>query len=114
MCVGTCADTCFKMLTHVLETESDELQKEDFLRLYECTKPNFSFEVLPITHILGKLPIMVDVCTPSIPSHYYKQEKEGFPRGHANSAKDKQDGSKLYYVNHFGMTWSRSKLSLHR
>ena len=96
------------------ENTHDELQANNFQRLYTCTDPNYCFEVIPANYILGKLPIVQDFVTPTIPSHYNNQKKTAFPRGQANSAAETDNGSEIYYINHFGMTWSRSKICMHR
>ena len=92
----------------------DELQKENYTRLYTCTNPKYAYDVVPITHILGSVPLMPDCSTPTIPSKYSKQKAQAFPAGQADSSVGSGDGSSIFYVNHFGLTWSRSKLSLHR
>jgi hypothetical protein len=93
------------------ERGGDELQKEGHIRLYETTN---SFEVLPVTHILGRLPILPDFGDPSIPHRMNGKAKAWFPLGTCDSSEGAQDGSKLFYVNHFAMTWARSKRSLFR
>ena len=49
---------------------SDELEENGMTRVYECTKPKLSFEVVPMTHIMGRVPLMPDVVTPTIPHRY--------------------------------------------
>jgi len=50
--------------------DRDELEENGMTRVYECTKPTLSFEVVPMTHILGRVPLMPDVVTPRIPHRY--------------------------------------------
>ena len=57
---------------------------------------------------------MPDFGTPTIPHQYSHRKAAWFPKGKANTTLSKEDGSKLYYINHFAMTWSRSKLQLYR
>ena len=97
-----------------LYTEEDELARNKFQRLYTCTQPKYAFEVIPISNILGKLPLMPDLGTPTIPVQYTHRQKTAFPRGSADSSSTVHNGSKLYYINHFGLTWARPKLSLRR
>ena len=89
--------------------DHDELQQQGYVRLYE---PTDWYEVIPVTHILGKLPIFPDFSTRTIP--HSMSGKPGFAKGECDSQDGKQLGSKLFYINHFAMTWSRSKLSLFR
>jgi hypothetical protein len=95
----------------LLGAEKDDLASQHYQRLYACEG---SYTVVPACYILGKLPIMPDFGTPSIPHHYSKRQAKDFPNGRADSSSLTHDGSKLYYINHFGLTWSRSKLSLLR
>lgn len=97
---------------HFSSEPQDQLQLGHHQRLYEPSEP--WYEVLPVHFILGKLPIMPDFGTPTIPHKYQTRQQHGFPRGKADSSSSKHDGSKLYYINHFAMTWSRSKPSLFR
>jgi hypothetical protein len=90
-------------------SDNDELQQQGYICLYE---PTDWFEVVPVTHILGKLPIFPDFSTRTIPHSMTGQP--GFPKGKCDSHDGKQLGSKIFYINHFAMTWSRSKLSLFR
>ena len=88
------------------ENREDELQKEHYLRLHECKAAPSSYEVIPIHNILGKLALMPDCVTPTIPRHHDHQKKRAFPRGEV--------GCKVFYVNHFALTWARSKIILRR
>lgn len=94
-----------------LVVEDDELAKEGHIRIYE---PVEWFEVVPVDHILGRLPIVPDYGTPTIPHKYSYLRDQAFRKGKADSSVDQHDGSKLYYINHFAMVWSRSKESLVR
>jgi hypothetical protein len=105
MCTGCVLIAC------AAEKGGDELQKEDYIRLYDTTA---SFEVVPVSHILGRLPIMPDFADRTIPHRVSKQQKIAFPLGRCDSTNSTHDGSNLFYVNHFAMTWSRSKTSLFR
>jgi hypothetical protein len=91
--------------------EADELSLHHYQRLYE---PGGCYTVVPATFILGKLPLMPDFGTPTIPHSYSKRQLSAFPHGKADSSTMSRDGSRLYYINHFGLTWSRSKLSMQR
>lgn len=98
---------------HILLADEgfDELQAQNYIRLYQ---PAEWYEVVPVTHILGRLSLMPDFGTRTIPYSMRNKKRHCFPKGHSDTAEGKGDGSKLYYVNHFAMTWSRSKQSLFR
>ena len=82
------------------------MAKQNHIRLYEpCPKEHF--DVIPIDNILGKVSLMPDVSDPTIPSRV--KGKSGFPLGRTGP-----NGSRLWYVNHYAMIWSRSKKSLYR
>lgn len=98
-----------KMNSNPSFSDNDELQQQGYVRLYE---PTDWYEVIPVTHILGKLPIFPDFTTRTIP--HSMSGKPGFAKGECDSQDGKQLGSKVFYINHFAMTWSRSKLSLFR
>jgi hypothetical protein len=98
-----------RVYSPIFFSDNDELQQQGYIRLYE---PTDWFEVVPVTHILGKLPIFPDFSTRTIPHSMTGQP--GFPKGKCDSHDGKQLGSKIFYINHFAMTWSRSKLSLFR
>ncbi len=106
LCLCTVLDYC---LTVCMHTDKDELANSGFLRLYETTN---SWEVIPVEHILGRLPIMKNYATPTIPSRFASRKPTAFPLGKADTAREK--GSKLFYVNYYAMTWSRCKESLFR
>lgn len=89
----------------------DALQTQNYIRLYQ---PVEWYEVVPVTHILGRLSLVPDFGTMTIPYIMRNKRKACFPKGFSDTAEGKGDGSRLYYVNHFAMTWSRSKLSLFR
>jgi hypothetical protein len=65
-----------------------------------------------VEYILGRLPLMKNYSTPTIPSRMATRRAEAFPRGAADGTRGK--GSRLFYVNHYAMTWSRCKESLFR
>jgi hypothetical protein len=94
-----------------MAAEKDDLASQSYQRLYSTEG---CYTVVPASFILGKLPIMPDFGTQSIPHIYSKRQAKDFPHGRADSSSSTRDGSKLYYINHFGLTWSRSKLSLLR
>jgi hypothetical protein len=87
---------------------TDELSREGYQRIYTTE----SYEVVPKDFILGKLPIMPDFGTPTIPHTLGRLKNDYFMLGKADSAIGKQDGSNIFYINHFAMTWSRSKLCM--
>ncbi len=88
--------------------DTDELSREGYQRIYTTE----SYEVVPKDFILGKLPIMPDFGTPTIPHTLARLKNDYFMLGKAYSANGKQDGSSIFYINHFAMTWSRSKLCM--
>jgi hypothetical protein len=96
------------MVTSSVITDNDELSRHGYQRLYTTE----SYEVVPQDFILGKLPLMPDFGTPTIPHKFAGLRNEHFTLGKADSAHDKHDGSSLCYINHFAMTWSRSKVCM--
>ena len=101
--------------------EGDQIALDGHIRLYEPKKPTKKqgvfaemFEVIPVTQILGKLPVMPDFSTKTIPFKYNDKAKVGFQHGMADTSEGAGNGSKLWYINIFALTWSRSKLSLFR
>lgn len=88
----------------------DELAQCGFIRLFE---PDDWFEVLPVDFILGRASIVPDFATPSIP-HMFMQQSALFPKGRADSSHGAHDGSPMFYVNHYALTWSRCKDALNR
>jgi hypothetical protein len=81
-----------------LPAENDELSNHHYQRLYETQG---CYTVVPASFILGKLPLMPDFGTLSIPHHHATRRQRDFPHGWADSSSTAQDGSKLYYINHF-------------
>lgn len=111
----------FVFVRHVLNTfvfpgsdASDELQNCHHIRLYEPDSPPGWYEVLPVTHILGRLSLLPDFGTRTIPYSMRNKKRRCFAMGSADSKEGAMDGSKLWYVNHWAMMWSRSKPSLFR
>ena len=90
-------------------SERDELVNCGFLKLYETSN---SYEVIPVEHILGRLLLMKNYATQTIPSRFASRKANAFPLRQADSSRGK--GSKLFYVNYYAMTWSRCKESLFR
>ncbi len=97
-------------MVHFTE-EHDELEAEGHIRLYE---PDDWYDVIPVEYILGRLPLMPDFGTRTIPHKWAKHKNLLFPKGKADSSHDAQDGSKLFYVNHFAMSWARTYKNLHK
>lgn len=93
--------------------DSDELHpaSNNHIRLYE---PADWYDVVPASHILGRLSIAPDFGSPTIPHTMRNQKRRCFPMGSCDSADGATKGSRLFYINHFAMTWSRSKQSLFR
>lgn len=105
---------CVPVVTIGNFADNDELVKEGYVRLYE---PPDWYDVVPVEYVLGRLPIVPDFMTPTIPRQYRRFRNRWFRRGVADHIdKDGKliEGSKIFYVNHFAMTWARSKKSLFR
>jgi hypothetical protein len=101
--------------------EEDMLATEGHIRLYEPkskTRKDYVFteifEVIHVTNILGKLSLMPDFGSKTIPFKHRRLRKAKFQFGSADSSENAGDGSKLWYINLFALVWSRSKLSLFR
>ena len=88
--------------------DNDELSREGYQRIYSTE----SYEVVPKDFILGKLPIMPDFRNPTIPHELSRLKEQYFSMGKADSSIAKGDGSQIFYINHFVLTWSRSKLCM--
>ena len=102
--------------------ERDSLADEGHIRLYEPKKPakkkneytGSIFQVIPADHILGKLPLMPDYGTNTIPFKHSGKCATAFKYGMADTSEGSGDGSVLWYINMFALVWSRSKKSLLR
>jgi len=65
--------------------------------------------VRPITAILGKVPMLRAGDTGTIPFSMRGYERTYYPGGKCDSAADKGDGSRLWYVNTWAMKWSQTE-----
>ena len=86
------------------------MERDHYTRIYEPSQP--WYDVVPVELILGKVPLVPDFPTGTIP-HRVKG-KPGFSKGKCDTKEGSGDGSQLMYINHFAMTWSRPKKSLFR
>ena len=85
----------------------DWIRKAETRRLYELDPSLPRLYVMPISSILGKLPLVRAGDTGTIPYHMRGRPKS-FPGGKADTAPGKGDGSRLYFVNSWAMKWSRN------
>lgn len=81
------------------------LGKVDSKMIYERKPSNQVLYVLPITHILGKLPLVPIGDTGTIP-HSMRGESAELPGALCDSEPGKGDGCRWWYVNSWAMTWS--------
>ena len=77
-------------------------------RPYELV-PKPSLFIRPITSILGKVPMVRAGNTGTIPFGMRGYERQYYPGGKCDSAADKGDGSRLWYVNTWAMKWSQKE-----
>ena len=84
------------------------MTKAETCRLYELA-PKPRLFVRPITAILGKAPMVRAGNTGTIPYSMRGYERAYYPGGKCDSAADKGDGSRLWYVNTWAMKWSQNE-----
>jgi len=81
------------------DPEADDwMRKAESCRLYELAPTP-----RPITAILGKVPMLRAGDTGTIPFSMHRYERTYYPGGKCDSAADKGDGSRLWYVNTWAM-----------
>ena len=85
----------------------DWIRKAETRRLYELDPSLPRLYVMPISSILGTLPLVRAGDTGTIPYHM-RGRSNSFPGGKADTAPGKGDGSRLYFVNSWAMRWSRN------
>ena len=91
------------------DPEADDwMKKAESSRLYELA-PMPRLFVRPITAILGKVPMLRAGDTGTIPFSMRGYERTYYPGGKCDSAADKGDGSRLWYVNTWAMKWSQTE-----
>ena len=86
----------------------DWCKKAETRRLFELDPSLPRLYVMPITSILGRVPLVRAGNTGTIPHHMRGRKGECFPGGKADSAAGKGDGSRLYFVNSWAMKWSQN------
>ena len=74
-------------------------------KIYELDERNPVLNVLPIEHVLGRLPVVPvgDHGTVQVPF----RKGNDFPGACADTRKGSGDGSRVWYINSFAMSWSR-------
>ena len=91
------------------DPEADDwMKKAESRRLYELA-PTPRLFVRPITAILGKVPMLRAGDTGTSPFSMRGYERTYYPGGKCDSAADKGDGSRLWYVNTWAMKWSQTE-----
>ena len=90
------------------QTTDDWMRKAETCRLYELA-PTTRVFVRPITAILGKVPMVRAGNTGTFPFSMRLHERAYYPGGRCDSAVDKGDGSRLWYVNTWAMKWSQKE-----
>ena len=86
----------------------DWCRKAETRRLFELDPSLPRLYVMPISSILGKLPLVRAGDTGTIPHHMRGRAADCFPGGKADTAPGKGDGSRLYFVNSWAMKWSQN------
>ena len=61
--------------------------------------------VVPLSHILGKLPLIPADDSGTIPSSMYGRKAACYPLGNCASDNVPGSGSRLFYLNTWAMTW---------
>jgi hypothetical protein len=76
-------------------------------KLLYMPSPNPVVYVVPLSHILGRLPLIPagDVCT--IPRNMSGRGDACYPRGSCDNRGAPGSGSKLFYINSWAMIWPR-------
>lgn len=83
-------------------------KKAETRRLFELDPMLPRLYVMPITSILGRVPLVRAGNTGTIPHHMRGRKEQCFPGGKADSVPGKGDGSRLYFVNSWAMKWSQN------
>ena len=89
----------------------DRCQKAETRRLFDLdpSLPRLYVIMMPVTSILGKVPLVRADNTGTIPHHMRGRRGECFPGGKADSAPGSSaDGIRLYFVNSWGIKWSQN------
>ncbi len=76
--------------------------------MYERNQDNQVFYVLPVEYILGKLPVVPVGDTGTIP-YSMRQHAEDFVGAAFDTRDGAGDGSRLWYVNTWALSWSRER-----
>jgi hypothetical protein len=76
--------------------------------MYLPLMPDSIIYIVPVTHILGSLPLIPAGDTSTIP---YGTAASKFPQGKADSRLSPGSGSPLYYINTWAMQWPLYYLS---
>jgi hypothetical protein len=76
--------------------------------VYERNQDNQVFYVLPVEYILGKLPVVPVGDTGTIP-YSMRQHAEDFVGAAFDTRDGAGDGSRLWYVNTWALSWSRER-----
>ncbi len=71
--------------------------------VYELNHGKPVFYVIPVEHILGKLPLVTVGDTGTIPHHL----RNLFPGAPGDRKPDAGDGCRMWFVNSWAMAWSR-------
>ena len=87
--------------------EGDWCRKAETRRLYELDPSLPRLYVMPISSILGKLPLVRAGDTGTIQHSMRGRAEQCFPGGKADTSPGKGDGSRLYFVNSWAMKWSQ-------
>ena len=61
--------------------------------------------IVPVSSILGRLPLMPVGDTGTIPHSMHLKHRSCFPQGTCNTVQNPGCGSKLFYINSWAMVW---------
>jgi hypothetical protein len=101
----------FHVFVIMFPLADDWLRKTESRLLYELDPQKPRLYVMPIASVLGKVPLLRAGNTGTIPYRLKGQavERRLYPGGKADTAPDKGDGSRLWYVNTWAMKWSQTE-----
>jgi hypothetical protein len=95
------------MLTRIRASTESWLDTCNSSMIYELRGKKQVFYVLPIDHILGKLPVVPAGDTGTIPFKHRNSGRFDRSLASADTAAGKGNGNPLHFINTWAMTWSR-------
>jgi hypothetical protein len=84
------------------------LDQCDSTIIYEGKMQSQVLYVVPITSVLGRLPVVPVGATGTIP-HSMRKEGNTFPGASCDTKKDAADGCRWWYINTWALKWATSQ-----